>query len=277
MNRIEKSLSLMAPCLLLAAMVTSTSCQYAQPLVDSLAREEADCIAKGGGYHLDRGCVTPEEPHPDPEPSPNPIQPLDPPNPPPPAGDDSCASLGHSAPALFQKSMNSPAKRFTVDPAELEGKTLARGRLTAEVTGFGALAQPEKDSFLLIMETVRPGSPYKIVFSADTWRQGENMFTRWTAQHFPTGARSPRQEPMDQFEHWLYPTSRYLYDCQWDQSRAVCQVHEIGTEWTARTETPLLAGMGLLIRPLLFGDMAHKAYQSMGPDAMVLRACISVY
>ncbi|MDH5511173.1 MAG: hypothetical protein OEZ32_12595 [Nitrospinota bacterium] len=280
MKHFEKIPSFLAICSLLAILVATSSCQYMQPVIDGLAREEADCKARGGVYLLGQGCKMPEESKPDPmpEPMPEPMPPMEPPKPtPPPPGGDACASLGHGAPALFQKSMDLPAKRFTVNPAELEGKTLVKGRLTAEVTGFGALAQPERDSFLLIMETVHPDSPYKIVFSADTWRQGDNMFTRWTAQHFPTGARTPRKEPMDQFEHWIFPTSRYLYDCQWDRSGAVCRVHEIGTGWTARTETPFLKSMGVLARPLVFGDMAHEAYQSIGPDAMVLRACISVY
>ena len=266
------------------------SCQSIQPVIEDLQKEETACKTAGGAFVLGRGCVMPGQSAPVTEQQTTgggpaaPPPPVDPPPPPPPPyqtppreGASACQALGHTSPALFQKQMDSPARQFVVVPAELGGRTLARGRLTAEVTGFGDLAKQATDSFFLLIETVRPGTPYRVVFSGDTWSEGENMWTRWTAQHFPTGARSPRKEPMDQFEHWLHPSSRYLYDCQWGEKEAVCSVAEVGAGWSATTHTPILASLGALAAPLVFGDQAAGAYQSMGPDAKVLRACLSIY
>jgi len=267
--------------MLLTVLAWAPSCQIMGPLIDDLAMREKECGASGGVFILGRGCSMPTDPGPT-DPGPEDTNPAGNTSPPPTVSPpsvqgDTCKALGHEDTAAFRKSLDRPARQFIVNPAETGSRTLASGRLTAEVTGFGALEFAERDSFLLIMETVRPGSWYKIVFSGDTWRQGGYMFTRWTAQHFPTGARTPRMEPMAQFERWLHPDSRYLYDCAWNKSRVTCAVHEIQTGWSVRTETPLLAEMGALTSPLVFGDMAHQAYQSMGPEAMVLRACISVF
>ena len=265
--------------MILLIITLSASCQAFSPVVERMTQEEVECKSRGGAYILEPASMTTRCSLP---PSPSPVvddiedekPSVSPPSAP---GDGACALLGHTTPARFRKGLEEPARQFITMPGELGGHPLARGRISAEVTGFGALAEADRDSFSLIISTVRPGSRYRIVFSADTWRHGEDMFTRWTAQHFPTGARSPRQEPMDQFEHWLYPESRYLFDCQWDESAALCRVHQIGTEWTAETRTPFLAGMGALTEPLIFGDKAHPAYQSMGPTATVLLACLSVY
>ncbi|MDH4182657.1 MAG: hypothetical protein OEV92_00410 [Nitrospinota bacterium] len=185
-----------------------------------------------------------------------------------------CEELGHTSNAAFRKELGAPSNQFRVEIDELGGRAVESGRISAVVYGFGDLAAPVRDSFFLLIETVRPGG-YRVVFSGDTWRDRDNMMTRWTVQHFPPG-RS-RMEPSSEFEHWLYPDRKYIYDCSWDSSRAICHVQELGTDWSAEREVRVLEPLGSLVKPLVFGDRAAEAYQSMGPGAVVEKACISIY
>ena len=269
--------------LMLAAL---SACATVERVADQMARDAEACKAKGGAYVVGRGCVMPQpqpvEPVPTPNPpppAPEPVEPLPPVDPTPPPDDIrptppgmACQVLGHTGPAAFRKGMDERAKQFRVEPDELEGRSLTRGRITALVTGFAELADPDRDSFSLLMETLHPNG-YRVVFSADTWRHGRDMITRFTAQHFPPGA--PRVEKMDEFEHWLEPEKSYLFDCAWTETKAECTVSEAGGGWTAKTSTPILYALGPVDRPLIFGDMAAN-YQSMGPAAMVERACITI-
>jgi len=257
-------------------LVAMSSCQTLQPIVDKLQDQEAACKAAGGAFILDKGCVMPtptEPPAPEPGPPPSPGPAPAPPGPAPATG-QACADFGHTGPAVFRKSLDTPAPQLRVEVDEMAGRPLEAGRITAEVTGFGLLASADRDSFFMLIETMRPGG-YRVVFSGDTWRHGADMMTRWTVQHFPPGAQ--RMEPMGEFEHWLFPEKKYLYDCSWDQAGAGCRVSQAEEGWSADRAVEIKAPLGELVKPLIFGDHAAEAYQRMGPDATVLRACLSIY
>ncbi|MDH4183046.1 MAG: hypothetical protein OEV92_02400 [Nitrospinota bacterium] len=269
---------------LLFAMKLAVSCASMDATARWLIQEEDRCRRSGGTYILDKGCIPNIKSDPNPPVSPQPSAPPAPPAPgrpslpgpsePLPLHGQACAGFGHTGLASYRKSMDSPAPQFRVEPGELEGLALEACRITAEVTGFGQLALADRDSFFMLIETMRPGG-YRVVFSGDTWRSGADMMTRWTVQHFPPGAQ--RMEPMGEFEHWLYPDRKYLYDCSWDRAGALCRVSQAEEGWSAERAVEIKAPLGQLVKPLVFGDKAAEPYQSMGPSAMTLRTCLSIY